>query len=119
MPLRMPDTTGNVANLASFRGQTLDAPAEDQKAFSKIHFFGTTTDGGPAGGDFVLRYDSGAPQTIQVRFRDWCGPTDTAAHHWAIGPLTKRWRDDGQDGAPCGIYHVPADADPARKSSSP
>ena len=42
-------------------------------------------------------------------------PPTTRAHHWAIGPLTKRWRTDGQDGAPCGIFHVPAAADPARK----
>ena len=78
VPLRMPDTSGEVPNLASFAGQTLELREEDQKAYSQIHFFGTTTDGGPAGGDFVLHYADDSTQTIQVRFRDWCAsPNDT------------------------------------------
>ena len=110
IPLRMPDTSGTQPNLAAFRGQTLELRTEDQKQFSKIHFFGTTTDGGPAGGDFVLRFSDGTTQSIQVRFRDWCDPEDTAAHHVAIGPMTKRYRPNGgEDGAACAIYHVPAD----------
>ena len=66
VPLRMPDTSGNVPNLAAFRGQTLTLRPEDQKPYSKIHFFGMTTDGGPAGGDFVLRYSDNTTQTIRV-----------------------------------------------------
>jgi cytochrome c len=110
--LRMPDTSGNVPNLAAFRGQTFTLRPEDQKQYSKIHFFGTTTDGGPAGGTFVLRYGDGSAQSILVQFSDWCGPQNSAAHHWAIGPLPRRWRTEGEDGAPCGIYHVPATAQP-------
>jgi hypothetical protein len=104
---RMPDTSGTVPNLAAFRGQTLDLRLVDQKEYAKIHFFGTTTDGGPAGGDFVLRFTDGSTQSIQVRFRDWCAPQDTAAHHVAVGPLSQRYRESGADGAQCAIYHVP------------
>src|SRR5215210_3302691 len=42
VPLRMPDTTGNVPNLAAFTGQTFTLREEDRKQFDKIHFFGTT-----------------------------------------------------------------------------
>jgi PKD repeat protein len=115
VPLRMPDTSGNVPNLAAFRGQTLFLRPEDQKQYSKIHFFGTTTDGGPAGGDFLLRYDDGTTQSILVQFSDWCGPQNSPSHHWAIGPLSKRWRTQGEDGATCGIYHVPANAQGNKK----
>ena len=110
IPLRMPDTGGEVPNLAAFRGQTLTLRAADQKAYSKIHLFGTTTDGGPAGGNFTLRFSDNTTQSINVLFRDWCsGAAGTPAIHFAIGPLSQRYRETGSDGAPCGIYHVPAD----------
>ena len=108
VPLRMPDTSGNLANLAAFEGQTLTLAADDQKAYSGIHFFGTTADGS-GGGDFVLTYGDGSTQTVPVAFPDWC-----QSGHWAIGPLSKRWRPGGSDGAPCGIFHVPAQADAAK-----
>jgi hypothetical protein len=109
----MPDTTGTKPNLAAFQGQVLELRPEDQKAYSKIHFFGTTTDGGPAGGDFVLRYSDDSTQTITVRFPDWCSGSNETAH-WAIGPLSQRYRTEGSDGARCGIFHFPADAQPGK-----
>ncbi len=114
VPLRMPDTSGNVPNLAAFHGQTLTLRPEDQKPYSKIHLFGMTTDGGPAGGDFVLRYSDNSTQSIRVDFRDWCNQQDTPEHHVAIGPLTQRYRTVGEDGAPCSIYHVPKTAQAAK-----
>jgi beta-xylosidase len=108
VPLRMPDTSGTKANLAAFRGQTLTLRDQDQKAYTKLHFFGTTTDGGPAGGDFILNYKDGTQATIpEVRFPDWCGSGNASAH-FAIGPLSQRYRTTGGDGARCGIYHFPA-----------
>ena len=59
----MPDTTGNVPNLAEFRGQPLDLRDEHQKAYTRIHFFGTTADGS-GGGDFVLHFDDGSTQIV-------------------------------------------------------
>jgi hypothetical protein len=109
VPLRMPDTSGNLPNLAAFRGQVLNLRPEAQKQYIKIHFFGMTSDGGPAGGDFVLRYSDDSTQTIQVRFIDWCQRQDSAAHHLAIGPMSQRYRTTGGDGAQCSIFHVPAD----------
>jgi hypothetical protein len=111
VPLRMPDTSGNVPNLAAFRGQRLKLTDEEQKPYAKMHLFGTTTDGGPAGGTFTLHYSDGSTQSIEVQFRDWCAdPQDTPANHIAIGRLTKRYTRTGQDGARCSIYHVPANA---------
>src|SRR5215210_1204228 len=109
IPLRMPDTTGNLPNLAAFQGQTLTLRPEDQKPFTRIHFFGMTADGS-GGGDFVLTYADGTTQTVAVSFPDWC-----SSGHWAIGPLSKRWRPGTQDGAPCGIFHVPADIDESKQ----
>ncbi len=109
VPLRMPDTSGTVRNLAAFRGQTLPLRAADQRVYSKIHFFGTTSDGN-GGGDFVLRFADGSTQVVPVAFDDWCGPSSTPAEHVAIGPLSQRYRQNGgSDGARCAIYHVPAD----------
>lgn len=109
VPLRMPDTTGNLPNMAAFEGQVLNLRAEDQRNYSKIHFFGTTADGS-GGGDFKLTYEGGATQTISVSFPDWC-----SSGHWAIGPLSKRWRPGTSDGAPCGIFHLPATTDASKK----
>src|SRR5918997_1038456 len=111
VPLRMPNTSGTVANLAEFRGQTLPLRAEDQGQYPTVHFFGTTADGGPAGGNFTLRYSDGTTQTVNVQFPDWC-QLNAAGFHGAIGPLSHRHTPTGQDGARCGIFHVsrPADA---------
>ena len=108
VPLRMPDTSGNLPNLAAFGGQTLTLPPDDRKAYTRIHFFGTTADGS-GGGDFLLTYADGSTQSVPVSFPDWC-----QSGHWAIGPLSKRWTPTGQDGAPCGIFHVPAEIDEAK-----
>jgi beta-xylosidase len=114
VPLRMPDTTGTKPNLAAFRGQMLTLRTQDQKPYAKLHFFGTTADGGPAGGDFVLRYSDNTTATVQIRFPDWCGQA-TASAHFAIGPLSQRYRTTGGDGARCAIYHFPiANPQPAK-----
>ena len=113
VPLRMPNTSGTVANLAEFRGQTLPLREEDQGQYSAIHFFGTTADGGPAGGDFTLRYSDGTTATVNVLFPDWC-QMGAAGYHGAIGPLSHRHTPTGQDGAPCGIFHETRPADPTK-----
>ena len=108
VPLRMPDTSGNLPNLAAFGGQTLTLAADDRKGYTRIHFFGTTADGS-GGGDFLLTYSDGSTQSVPAAFPDWC-----QSGHWAIGPLSKRWTPTGSDGAPCGIFHVPAEIDEAK-----
>ena len=109
VPLRMPDTTGNQPNFAAFQGQLLTLRDEDRGNYTRIHFFGTTADGS-GGGDFVLTYADGSTQNVAVSFPDWC-----QSGHRAIGPLSKRWTPTGQDGAPCSIFHVPAEIDEAKE----
>lgn len=114
VPLRMPDTTGTVRNFAAFRGQTLPLRTADQRVYSRIHFFGTTSDGN-GGGDFTLRFSDGSKQFVPVAFDDWCNASQTAAEHIAIGPLSQRYRaNGGQDGARCSIYHAPAEVTPGK-----
>jgi hypothetical protein len=110
VPVRMPDTSGLVSNLAAFRGQTLPLRAADQRIYSKIHFFGTTADGN-GGGDFLLRFSDGSQQIVPVAFNDWCQAATTPSLHVAIGPLSQRHRPspNNSDGARCSIFHVPAD----------
>ena len=48
-----------------------------------------------------------------MSFPDWC-----QSGHWAIGPLSKRWRPGTSDGAACGIFHVPAEIDEAKTLAS-
>ena len=105
VPLRMPDTTGTKPNFAAMRGQVFTLRDVDQKAYSKLHFFGTTSDGGPAGGDFTLRYSDGTSATVNVQWPDWCGNGNDTAHY-AIGKLNGRYRANSTgDTAGCGIYH--------------
>ena len=109
VPLRMPDTSGNQPNFAAFQAQLLTLRDEDRGNYTRIHFFGTTADGS-GGGDFVLTYADGSTQNVAVSFPDWC-----QSGHRAIGPLSKRWTPTGQDGAPCSIFHVPAEIDEAKE----
>ncbi|MGH2947889.1 MAG: OmpL47-type beta-barrel domain-containing protein, partial [Solirubrobacteraceae bacterium] len=113
VPLRMPNTSGTVANLAEFRGQTLTLREEDRGVFPRVHFFGTTADGS-GGGDFTLSYSDGTSETVNVFFPDWCQMGTTDEHHPAIGPLSHRHTPTGQDGAPCGVFHMPADGLPEK-----
>jgi hypothetical protein len=112
VPLRMPDTSGNLPNLAAFEGQALALAADDRKAYTRIHFFGMTADGS-GGGDFLLTYTDGSTQTVTVSFPDWC-----QSGHWAIGPGDGRWTPTGSDTAPCGIFHVPAEIDEGKTLAS-
>jgi hypothetical protein len=110
VPLRMPDTSGNQPNLAAFQGQTFTLREEDRGNYTRIHFFGMTTDGS-GGGDFVLTYaGDGGTQNVTVSFPDWC-----QNGHRAIGPLSKRWTLTGSDGAPCSIFHHPAEIDESKQ----
>ena len=107
VPVRMPDTTGTVANLAEYRGQTLTLDPADQKNYTKLHLFGTTADG-TGTGTYTFKYDTGADATASVTFPDWCG-TVTPPAHIAIGPLSGRYTPTGSDTARCSIYHVAVD----------
>ncbi len=55
------------------------------------------------------RTPTASTQSVPAAFPDWC-----QSGHWAIGPLSKRWTPTGSDGAPCGIFHVPAEIDEAK-----
>jgi hypothetical protein len=116
VPLRMPDTSGTKPNLAEFRGQTLTLIDAHQRNYSELHFFGTTADGS-GGGEFTLTYDDGSTRVVEISFPDWCGSGNASAH-FAIGPLTQRYRTTGGDNAPCGIYHYAIDDPPGGKLRS-
>ena len=105
----MPDTTGNVANLAEYRGQTLTLDPADQKTYTKLHFFGTTADGTGRAATYTLQLRRRArTRPSSVTFPDWCGSVTPPAHI-AIGPLSGRYTPTGSDGARCSIYHVAVD----------
>jgi len=108
VPVRMPNTFGNVDNLAQYNGQTYDLAEQLWKPYTRIHFFGTTTDGS-GGGDFTLNFDDGSTQVVpDINWPDWCASGNAQAHV-AIGPGSGRWTLTGSDGAPCSIYHRWAD----------
>ena len=101
----MPDTTGNRSNLAAYRGQPFTIKADQQKAYTALHFFGTSADG-TGGGTYTLRFADGTSETATFNFPDWCG-NPTAPTHIAIGRFTGRnTTRGGMDGATCAIFHV-------------
>ena len=110
VPLRMPDTSGEEANLASMNGQRFELRETDRTDYERLHFFGAATDAGPvAGGPFTLTFADNTMQTVMVQWRDWGNPgTATPQHHPAIR-MAYRHRADGQNNnpVPFHIYHVP------------
>lgn len=109
VPVRMPDTRGVVPNLASFAGQEFVLPEAQRKAYSKIHYFGSTTDaagGQPSGGEFTLTFADGTTETVLVRFRDWVQTGGDANDHIAI-TSAGRYTRTGTQGTPFHIFHRP------------
>ena len=106
VPLRMPDTRGNVANLASFAGQEYFFTSAQRKAYSELHFFGTATDAGqnPAGGDFTLTFADGSTEKVNVLFRDWVQGNGSAGDHPAV--VADRVTTSGTLSGPFSIFHV-------------
>ena len=111
VPLRMPDTTGTMPNLAEFRGQTLTLDPADQKTFSKLHFFGTTADGSGGGNVHAqLRRRLDADRRRSTSRTGAARPTARRTSRSAR--MTQRYRTTGGDGARCSIYHVAVDNPP-------
>ena len=105
VPLLLPDTTGNRLNLAAYRGQPFTIKADQQKAYTRLHFFGTSADG-TGGGTYTLRFADGTTETATFNFPDWCG-NPTAPTHIALGRFTGRnTTSGGMDGATCAFFHV-------------
>jgi hypothetical protein len=106
VPLRMPDTRGNVPNLASFAGQEYFLTTAQRKAYSELHFFGTATDAGgtPAGGDFTLTFAGGSIEKVNVLFRDWVNGNSSPDDHPAI--VADRVTTSGTTSGPFYIFHV-------------
>jgi hypothetical protein len=106
VPLRMPDTRGNVDNLASFNGQEYFLTTAQRKAYSELHFFGTATDAGgtPAGGDFTLTFADGSTEKVNVLFRDWVNGNSSPGDHPAI--VADRVTPSGATSGPFYIFHV-------------
>jgi beta-xylosidase len=110
VPLRMPDTRGVVPNLASMNGQELFLPEAQRQAYSRLHFFGATTDaqnGQPAGGDFTLTFADGTTETVTVRFRDWAASGGTEADHPAITTNPRYTTQGTQGNIDFHIFHKP------------
>jgi beta-xylosidase len=107
VPLRMPDTRGNVPNLASFAGQEYVLTSAQRKAYSQLHFFGTATDAGgdPGGGDFTLTFADGSTEKVNVMFRDWVNGNSSPGDHPAV--VADRITTGGTTSGPFYIFHIP------------
>ena len=119
VPLRMPDTRGNLENFASFAGQVIELPEAQQRAYSRLHFFGTGTDNGgtPTGGDFTLTFADGTTETVTVRFRDWANSAaGTPDDHVAITTNPRYTRTGTQGNINFYIYHKPVAVSEANRS---
>ena len=109
VPLRMPDTTRHEAEPRGVPRADADA---DRRRPEELHEAA------------LLRHDrrrlGRRRPSRSIRRRAPTQTVDRAASrtgvasatppaHIAIGPLTKRWRTSGEDGARCSIYHVAVD----------
>ena len=119
VPLRMPDTRGTVENFASFAGQVIELPEAQQRAYTKLHFFGTGTDNGntPTGGDFTLTFADGTTETMTIRFRDWANSAaGTPDDHVAIVTNPRYTRTGTQGNINFYIFHKQASVSEANRS---
>lgn len=110
VPLRMPDSRGVVANLASMNGQEYFLIPAQRKAYSKIHFFGATTDaqgGQPSGGEYTLTFTDGTTEKVTVRFRDWANTGGDANDHVAIRTNPRYTTQGTQGNIDFNIFHKP------------
>ena len=109
VPLRMPDTTATSPTSPPSR-VSCSRCATRTAATTR----GSTSSARPrtarAAATSCSTYADGSTQNVAVSFPDWC-----QRPHRAIGPLSKRWTPTGQDGAPCSIFHVPAEIDEAKE----
>jgi hypothetical protein len=118
VPVRMPDTRGVVPNLASMHGQQYVLPPAQRKAYSKLHFFGATTDaqnGQASGGDFTLTFEDGTTEKVTVRFRDWAASGATPADHPAITTNPRYTTEGTQGNINFYIFHRPIDVSEANR----
>ena len=111
VPIRMPDTSGAVPNLAAMSGQTFTLPMADRQSYDTMHVFGLATDVGQGRGSatFTLTYSDGSTEQVTVALQDWGYPgAETADHHIGIGPIPYRYNTTGRDGAPVPfhVYHA-------------
>ena len=111
VPVRMPDTSGAVPNLAGMHGQTFTLAEGERGAYDTMHVFGLATDVGQGrgSGTFTLEYADGSSQQVTVALQDWGYPgAETADHHIGIGPIPYRYNTQDRDGAPVPfhIYHA-------------
>ncbi|HWM12771.1 MAG TPA: PKD domain-containing protein, partial [Solirubrobacteraceae bacterium] len=111
VPVRMPDTSGAVPNLAGMHGQTFTLAEGERGAYEEMHVFGLATDVGQGrgSGTFTLEYADGSTQPVTVALQDWGYPGgETADHHIGVGPIPYRYNTQGRDGAPVPfhVYHA-------------
>ena len=110
VPVRMPDTSGAVPNLAAMNGQTYTLPDAQQQAYDTLHVFGMSTDTGQGrgSGTFTLTYADGSTEQVTAALQDWGYPgADSAAHHVAF-LVPYRYNTGGRDAAPVPfhLYHA-------------
>ena len=116
VPVRLPDTSGVMPNLAGTNGQVYELP--QPQTLDTLHVFGSATDAGQgaASGEYTLTFADGTTETVTVSMQDWGYPgTGSADSHIAIGPMEYRYNQGGRDGAPVPFhfYHqaIPVESD--------
>ena len=107
VPVRLPDTSGEVPNLAATNGQTFTIDDADQQTYETLHVFGAATDAGQgaATGTFTLTFQDRSTEEVEVSLQDWGYPgTESADNHVLIGPMEYRHTTTGNQTAPVPFY---------------
>ena len=110
VPVRMPDTTGNVANLAEYRGQTLDAARGPTRRPTPGSTSSARRPTARAAATSRCTYDDGvdADRARRRRCPDWCQPATRGAHrHRPAAAAADRPR--ARTARRCCIFHAPVD----------
>lgn len=106
VPVRMPDTSGSVPNIAVAQGQTFTLDGTQQAGYSTLDVFGASSDGVGAGA-FTLTFADGSTEQHTVSLPDWGAPDpESDAPHVAFATAYRHAPGGNDAPVPFRIYHA-------------
>lgn len=106
VPVRMPDTSGSVPNIAAAQGQTFTLDGTERAGYSTLDVFGASSDG-VGTGTFTLTFADGSTEKHTVSLPDWGSPgTESDTLHVAFSTAYRHTPGGNDAPVPFRIYHA-------------
>jgi hypothetical protein len=113
-------TTGCLADevdLGATPGSTVSLPAAERQEYTAMTLLGTAVDGSHTG-TVTVKYTTGASETFNQTFSDWCSFGANANESVAVGGIERINSDGTLSGVSCNLYSYTYALDYNRKVES-